>query len=139
LFKATGVLLVVDVGWEALGGAVKDDEQQQTTLSMTGMLISKSAQTNRERKNNHGYELHGKDAELRWTTLSMPSNGISVDRKTGEASLSFHTFRGKNMDAGLYIRDKMVAFLSDGKGTKHTKHWGLTCIMIDCFDGSLLH
>ncbi|KAJ3165311.1 hypothetical protein HDU87_003161, partial [Geranomyces variabilis] len=88
-------------------------------------------QTNFEKGNNDGFETRSRDGARRWKTLKFLATGMCVNRKSGEVTMSPRSdFVEKGADRGMYIKDRLIAFLCPSRQTKKhtarapTKHWG---------------
>ncbi|KAJ3020540.1 hypothetical protein HKX48_000677, partial [Thoreauomyces humboldtii] len=90
-----------------------------------------ASQTNYEKGNNQGFETRSRNSARQWKTLKFLASGMSVNPKTGEVTMSPRSdFVAKGADRGMYLKDRLIAFLCPGQRTKKhtarspTKHWG---------------
>ena len=89
-------------------------------------------QTNLEKGHNKGFETRSRESSRRWKTLKFLATGMCVKQATGEVIMYPQSdFVDKDADRGMYIKDRLVAFLCptrrDKKGRESrvpTKHWG---------------
>jgi hypothetical protein len=95
----------------------------QREIVKESLSAAKSAQTNLRSGNNHGYALDTGVKENRYLWIKFTNRMASVDKRNGEVGLMKRYF--KDCDCGLYIKDRLVAFV---EGRKATKKWGQTML-----------